>query len=65
MAPAGSAEADGEKGQDPGVRFGVVAEGPEEERPDDDEEEDYEENDGVGGGVRAGPEVGPVAAVRG
>lgn len=42
---------------------GGDGEAPEEEGPDDDEEEDDEEGDGPDGGVLAGPEVFPVAAV--
>lgn len=42
---------------------GQDGEAPEEEGPHDDEEEDDEQGDGPGGGVLAGPEVFPVAAV--
>jgi len=45
------------------VGAGGDGEAPEEEGPDDEEEEDDEQGNGPGGGVLAGPEVFPVAAV--
>jgi hypothetical protein len=63
LAPAGRAEGDGEDGDEPGVVFGVDAEGVEGEGPDEDEEEEEQEDDGPGGGVLRGPEEPPVAVV--
>ena len=63
LAPARSAEADGEDGKDPAVVFGEDAEEPEEGGPDEDEEEDDEADDLPGFGVVRTPEVAPVAAV--
>ena len=47
------------------MRGGKDGEDVEESSPDDDEEEDDEDGDGPGGDVLGGPEVEPVAAVRG
>lgn len=44
---------------------GEAREAIEKEGPDNDEEENDEEGDGPGWGVFGGPEVSPVAAVRG
>ena len=63
LCPAGSAEADGEDGQDPAVACGEAGEEVKQSSPDDDEEEEDEEEDGVGGDVLRGEEVEPVATV--
>ena len=65
MAPAGGAEADGKDGKDPGVIFTEDAEDPEEGRPHAAEEEDAEQGDLPWLRDAAGPEIAPVATVRG
>lgn len=63
LAPTRGAEADGEDGQQPRVRFAEVGEDADEDGPDDDEEQNDKQRCLPAGDVDV-PQEAPVASVR-
>ena len=63
MAPAGSAEGDGEDGEHPGVLACKTGEDAENTTPDEDEENNDYYPDGPDGGLVGGEKIPPVPAI--